>query len=157
MKRFLKGFAYAAAGVFHGFTERNFRVHVCAVCFVSWFALRFYELSRGEWAALLLTFAAVLSAELFNTSIERLCDKVSPEKDENIRRCKDCAAGAVLVSAIFAVMIGVSLFWDMERFAAVGAYFCAEPLRFVFLGAAVTAAALFVFLPEKFKKNDKNP
>ena len=95
MRKFLKGFAYAAAGIIHGFTERNFRVHICAVGFVTWFAVRFYGLSRAEWAVLLLTFAAVISAELFNTSIERLCDKVSPEKDEHIKRSKDTAAGAV--------------------------------------------------------------
>lgn len=152
MKRFLKGFAFAAAGIAHGFTERNFRAHICAVCFVSWLALRFYELSGAEWAVLLMTFAAVLSAELFNTAAERLCDKVSPEKDENIRRCKDCAAGAVLVCAVFAVIIGAVLFWDTERFAAIGAYFCDQPVRFLFLGIAVSAAALFVFLPEKFRK-----
>lgn len=152
MKKFLRGFIYAAAGIVHGFTERNFRVHICAVCFVSWFALRFYELSRAEWAVLLLTFAAVLSAELFNTSIERLCDKVSPEKDEHIRRCKDCAAGAVLISAVFAVVIGVVLFWDLERFAAVGAYFGKAPARLVIPCIAVVAALLFVFLPERFKK-----
>lgn len=151
MKKFLKGFAYAAAGIIHGFTERNFRVHVCAVCFVSWFALRFYELSRGEWAALLLTFAAVISAELVNTSIERLCDKVSPEKDEHIKHSKDCAAGAVLVSAIFAVIIGVTLFWDTERFAFIGEYFTAQPLRFLWLGLFVIAAAIFVFLPERLR------
>lgn len=151
MKKFLRGFIFAAAGIVHGFTERNFRVHICAVCFVSWFALRFYELSRAEWAVLLLTFAAVLSAELFNTSIERLCDKVSPEKDEHIRRCKDCAAGAVLISAVFAVVIGVVLFWDLERFAAVGAYFGEAPARLVMPGIAVVAALLFVFLPERFK------
>lgn len=152
MKKFLRGFIYAAAGIVHGFTERNFRVHICAVCFVSWFALRFYELSRAEWAVLLLTFAAVLSAELFNTSIERLCDKVSPEKDEHIRRCKDCAAGAVLISAVLAVVIGVVLFWDLERFAAVGAYFGEAPARLVVPGISVVAAILFVFLPERFKK-----
>lgn len=151
MRKFLKGFAYATAGIIHGFTERNFRVHVCAVGFVTWFAVRFYELSRAEWAVLLLTFAAVISAELFNTSIERLCDKVSPEKDEHIRRSKDTAAGAVLISAIFAVIVGATLFWDTERFAAVGAYFTAQPLRFLWLGAFVMAAAVFVFLPERLK------
>lgn len=151
MKKFLKGFVYAAHGIIHGFTERNFRVHVCAVCFVSWFALRFYELSRGEWAALLLTFAAVISAELFNTSVERLCDKVSPEKDEHIKHSKDCAAGAVLVSAIFAVGVGITLFWDTARFAAVGEYFTAQPLRFLWLGLFIAAAAVFVFLPERLK------
>ena len=151
MKKFLKGFAYAAHGIIHGFTERNFRVHVCAVCFVSWFALRFYELSRGEWAALLLTFAAVISAELFNTSVERLCDKVSPEKDEHIKHSKDCAAGAVLISAIFAVGVGITLFWDTARFTAVGEYFTAQPLRFLWLGLFIAAAAVFVFLPERLK------
>lgn len=151
MKKFLKGFSYAAVGIIHGFTERNFRVHVCAVCFVSWFALRFYELSRGEWAALLLTFAAVISAELVNTSIERLCDRVSPEKDENIKHSKDCAAGAVLVSAIFAVIIGVTLFWDTGRFEIIGGYFMAQPMRFLWLGLFVIAGAVFVFLPERLK------
>ena len=151
MRKFLKGFAYAAAGIIHGFTERNFRVHICAVGFVTWFAVRFYGLSRAEWAVLLLTYAAVISAELFNTSIERLCDRVSPEKDEHIKRSKDTAAGAVLVSAIFAVIVGVTLFWDTERFALVGEYFLAEPVRFVLLGAAIAAAAVYVFLPERFK------
>lgn len=152
MRKFLRGFGYAAAGIVHGFYERNFRVHVCAAGFVTWFALRFYELSRAEWAVLLLTFAAVISAELFNTAIERLCDKVSPEKDEHIKHCKDCAAGAVLVCAIFAAVIGVVLFWDLGRFAAVGEFFLAAPVRFVLLGIAIIAAAVFVFLPERFKK-----
>lgn len=152
MIKFLRGFRYAAAGILHGFYERNFRVHICAAGFVTWFALRFYELSRAEWAVLLLTFAAVISAELFNTAAERLCDKVSPEKDDHIKHCKDCAAGAVLVFAAFAVIIGGVLFWDTERFAAVGDYFLAAPVRFVLLGAAIAAAAVFVFLPERFKK-----
>ena len=142
MIKFLKGFGYAAAGIYHGFNERNFRVHICAVLFVTWFALKFYELSRAEWAVLLLTFAAVISAELFNTAVERLCDKVCLKKDELIKLCKDCAAGAVLVCAIF---------WDVERFALIGEYFLAEPVRFVLLGAAIAVAAVYVFLPERFK------
>ena len=138
MIKFLKGFGYAAAGIYHGFNERNFRVHICAVLFVTWFALKFYELSRAEWAVLLLTFAAVISAELFNTAVERLCDKVCLKKDE-------------LICAIFAVIIGIVLFWDAERFALIGEYFLAEPVRFVLLGAAIAAAAVYVFLPERFK------
>lgn len=152
MMRFLKSFVYAAAGIVRGFYERNFRVHICAVCFVSWLALRFYEFSVAEWAALLLTFAAVISAELFNTAAESLCDKVSPEKDENIRRCKDCAAGAVLVCAIASLIIGIALFWNTERFSAIAEFFLSQPAHFLLLGLSVTAAAVFVFLPEKLKK-----
>ena len=126
-------------------------MHLCAVCFVSWFALRFYELSRAEWAVLLLTFAAVLSAEAVNTAIERLCDRVSKERSELIRRSKDCAAGAVLILAVFAVITGIVLFWDADCFAAVGEYFTSAPLRFLWLGMAIIAAAVFVFLPERLK------
>lgn len=152
MRKFLKGFKYAAEGIIYGFCERNFRVHICAAAGVTWFALKFYEFTRGEWAVLLLTFAAVISAELVNTSIERLCDKVSPEKDEQIKRSKDTAAGAVLVAAVFAVAIGVVLFWDFERFALIFGYFAEQPLRLAGLVIAVAAAAAFVFLPERFKR-----
>lgn len=150
MKKFLKGFVYAARGIAHAAAaERNFRFHLCAAAFVVFFAARFYELSRGEWAALLLTFAAVMSAELFNTAAERLADKVSPEKDELVRRCKDCAAGAVLVTAVFAVGVGIALFWDTARFSEIWAYFTGEWYRGVLFAAALAAAGCAVFLPEK--------
>lgn len=151
MIKFLKGFSYAAAGVVHCLTERNFRVHICAVCLVSWFALKFYELSRSEWAVLLLTFSAVISAEAINTALERLCDKVSTEHSELIRRCKDCAAGAVLIAAFFAVLVGAVIFWDIDRLLAVWDYFISEPLRLTFPCMAAAVSAVFVFLPERFK------
>ena len=57
----------------------------------------------------------------------------------------------MLVSAIFAVGVGITLFWDTARFAAVGEYFTAQPLRFLWLGLFIAAAAVFVFLPERLK------
>ena len=148
---FIKSFGYAARGVWYCIRhERNFRIHLGIAAYVLAFA-PYFSLSRAEWAVLLLTFAAVISAELFNTAVERLCDKVCLKKDELIKLCKDCAAGAVLVCAIFAVIIGIVLFWDVERFALIGEYFLAEPVRFVLLGAAIAAAAVYVFLPERFK------
>ncbi len=117
-----------------------------------YFAARFYELSSGEWAVLLLTFAAVMSAEMFNTALERLADKASPEKNELTKHSKDCAAGAVLVSAVFAVGVGIALFWDTERFAAIWAHFSEGWQRPVLLLVAVAAAVCVVFLPEKRRK-----
>lgn len=153
MKKFFKGFVYAARGIAHAAaTERNFRFHLCAAAFVAFFAARFYELSRGEWAALLLTFAAVMSAELFNTAAERLADKVSPEKDELVRRCKDCAAGAVLITAVFSVGVGAALFWDTERFSEIWRWLCGEWHRPVLFVIFLAAAWCAVFLPEKFKR-----
>ena len=153
MKKFLRGFAFAAQGIAHAAgTERNFRFHLCAAAFVVFFAARFYELSRAEWAALLLTFAAVMSAEMVNTALERLADKVSPERDERVRRCKDCAAGAVLITAVFSVGVGAALFWDTERFSQIWGYFSAELHRPALLVMALAAAVCAVFLPEKFTK-----
>lgn len=156
MKKFLKGFVFAARGIAHAAaTERNFRFHLCAAAFVVFFAARFYELSRGEWAVLLLTFAAVMSAELFNTALERLADKASPEKNELVKHCKDCAAGAVLISAVFSVGVGIALFWDTERFSAVWQYFTAEFYRPALLLLAIAAAVCAVFLPEKLRNCKK--
>ena len=147
---FFKGFVYAGKGIAHAAaTERNFRIHLCTAAFVTYFAARFYELSRAEWAVLMMAFAAVICAELFNTSIERLADKVSPEKDEHIRHCKDCAAGAVLAAAFFAVVTGFALFMDFRRFAAIAAYFSSAWYRMAGLALAVLASAAVVFLPKR--------
>ncbi len=146
--RFLKGFYYAGRGIALTARERNFRFHLCAMAFVIFFAAKFYELSRGEWAALLLTCGAVLSLEAVNTAVERLCDKVSPEKAPQIGAVKDIAAGAVLISAIIAISVGVCLFWDIAKFREIAAFF-SDPARLAVLAAAVAGAWCVVFLPKK--------
>lgn len=130
--RFLKGFYYAGRGIALAVRERNFRFQLCAAAFVIFFAAKFYELSRGEWAVLLLTCGAVLSLEAVNTAIERLCDKISPEQDPTIGAVKDIAAGAVLISAIIAVAVGVCLFWDKDAFARIFEFF-SNPVRLAVL------------------------
>jgi diacylglycerol kinase len=68
------------------------------------------EIGRGDWLAVLLAIAGVWCAEAFNTAIEALCDVVSPEFHPQIERAKDIAAGAVLITAIAAVGVGVLVF-----------------------------------------------
>jgi diacylglycerol kinase (ATP) len=65
------------------------------------------NITRTDWAILTLTIGAVFSAEAANTTIEALVDLVSPEHHELARQAKDCAAGAVLVMAIAAVVVGL--------------------------------------------------
>ncbi|MGN1119886.1 MAG: diacylglycerol kinase family protein [Oscillospiraceae bacterium] len=149
MRRFLKGFVWAGRGVVFCLRERNFRCHLCFAAFVSWFAARFYDLSRAEWAVLLLTFGAVLSLEAVNTAVERLCDRVSPEKNKLVGMAKDIAAGAVLLMALGAVGVGIALFWDTERFAAMGEWFLGAWYRIPAFAAAFAAGVCFVLLPEK--------
>ncbi len=145
---FFKGFYYAGRGIITALGQRNFRFHLCAAAFVIFFAARFYSFSAERWTLLLLTCSAVLVSELVNTALEKLADKVSPEKDPLIRAAKDCAAGAVLISAIFAVGIGFFLFWDTDVFRLIKLYF-SEATRLAALGLALVAAWGIVFVPKQ--------
>jgi diacylglycerol kinase len=64
-----------------------------------------------DWAILLLVIGMVWTAEIFNSAFERLVDMVSPDFNPKAGIIKDMAAGAVLVSAIVAVIVGVLIFW----------------------------------------------
>ena len=145
---FLKGFYYAGRGIAAACRERNFRFHLCAMAFVIFFAARFYSFSAERWVLLLLACSGVLVSEVLNTAVERLADKVSPEKDPLIKAAKDCAAGAVLISAIFAVVIGIILFWNRDVFYLISVYF-SEATRLAALGLALVAAWGIVFVPKE--------
>lgn len=117
LKRFLMGFVYAWRGICIAAKQRNFRIHLCAVVLVSAFAA-VYGLTRVEWAVLFITMGLVIALEAVNTAIEQLCDRVTDEHDELIRRCKDIAAGAVLIAAIAAIAVAAALFADPQRLLA---------------------------------------
>ena len=63
-----------------------------------------------EWIAVTIVIGAVLAVEAVNSSIEALADLVSPEYNEAIKRTKDLAAGAVLLMAIAAAIVGFVIF-----------------------------------------------
>lgn len=104
-------FRYAFEGIGYGLkTQRNLRVHViCAVLAAG--AAAFFHLTPVKWAILLLMIALVIALELINTAIESVVDLASPDLHPLAKAAKDTAAGAVLVAAIFAVIIGVVLFY----------------------------------------------
>ncbi|MDE7399280.1 MAG: diacylglycerol kinase family protein [Oscillospiraceae bacterium] len=149
--RFLKSFYYAVRGIVTACRQRNFRFHLCAAAFVIFFAARFYSFGKAEWGVLLLTCAVVPALESVNTGLEKLADKVTEEHSHRIRLAKDCAAGAVLIAAVFAVAIGVIMFWDPDKFLLIRLYF-SEPVRLSLLILSVALAWAFTFLPEQFFK-----
>lgn len=110
IKERLHSFSYAFEGLKLFFTrEHNVRIHL-AVTLVT-IAMGFLVgLSAMEWVAIVLTIAVVLAAEAFNTAVEYLCNFVSPQKDQRIKAIKDVAAGAVLLCAIAAVVVGLIIF-----------------------------------------------
>ena len=108
--QFLKGFFYATKGIISFLrTERNGWFHCCAIVVVR-IAGFYFNSNLMEWIAVLFCFGLVLAAEAFNTAIERLVNLVSPKKNPIAGDVKDIAAGAVLICAIVAAIIGLLIF-----------------------------------------------
>lgn len=67
-------------------------------------------ITRTEWIMVVMCIGTVIAAELFNTAIEKLVDLVSPERHPVAGQVKDIAAGAVLICAVAAAIIGLIIF-----------------------------------------------
>ncbi|MEM9008013.1 MAG: diacylglycerol kinase family protein [Cyanobacteria bacterium P01_F01_bin.86] len=100
-------FRYAGQGIFYAFrTQRNFRIHALATATVisMGFAL---QLPAVHIAVLGLTCGSVMTLELINTAIEAVVDlTVQQTYHELAKIAKDCAAAAVLIAALMAIMVG---------------------------------------------------
>ena len=68
------------------------------------------KINKYEWIACILCFAIVISGELFNTVIETVVDMVMPYKNEKAKIAKDISAGAVLILAMGAAIVGIIIF-----------------------------------------------
>lgn len=90
-------------------TQRNLQVHAIATLLVLGFGL-WLPLEPWEWCAVTLAAGLVWVAELLNTALEVLADRVSQEREEPIRRVKDTAAAAVLLAALAALVVGLIVF-----------------------------------------------
>jgi len=89
--------------------EHNFRIHLFAatiVIFCGWF----FKISHYEWLIVLLLIGWVLCLEILNTCIEQIMNFISTGKSASIKKIKDLAAAAVLISAITAFVIGLIIF-----------------------------------------------
>jgi diacylglycerol kinase len=106
----LNSFCCAFRGIFFAFrTQPNIWIHMFAVAVVV--AAGFiFGLSTAEWGLVLLAIGLVLTAELVNTAAEIMVDLVSPHPDKKAGLIKDIAAGAVLLAAIIALIIGLIVF-----------------------------------------------
>lgn len=105
-----KSFGYAYNGIRYFIrSEHNAWIHVLAMLVVL-FGGFFYNISSFEWIGIVFSIALVFTSEIINTSIENLADFFSPQKNDSIKIVKDLAAGAVLVSAITSLIIGLIIF-----------------------------------------------
>jgi diacylglycerol kinase len=106
----LRSFVYAARGLrtLLG-SQHNAWLHVVATLLVV--SLGFgLGIARLEWLALVVAVVSVWTAEAFNTALEFLSDAASAEFHPLIAKAKDVAAGAVLICALGALVIGLLVF-----------------------------------------------
>lgn len=109
-KRLLKSFHFAANGIKHTWKkEQNFRIHILLTIIVFLFA-QILKVPLMEQAILAIVIGSVLALELMNTAIENLVDMIVQTFDPRAKIIKDVAAGAVLVYAIIAVIVGIIIF-----------------------------------------------
>lgn len=110
MNKLALSFRYALKGIATAFIkERNMKIHAVAVVLVVWAGF-YFHIESTQWLILLLTIAFVIGLEMINTAIEALVDLVTEEYRRLAAIAKDVAAGAVLISSIIAVIIGLIIF-----------------------------------------------
>lgn len=106
----LKSFGFAFNGLkILILEEHNSRIHLIASIFtvIAGFLLK---ITVYEWIVILFAIGLVITLEIVNSSIERIADYISPEKNEIIKKIKDLSAAAVLVGSITALVIGIVIF-----------------------------------------------
>ena len=147
MLAFLRSFRFAARGLRVCLRERNFRFHLALSAYMYGFLLvhDWFQLTRGEWAALVLVTALVLAAEAFNTALEAVVDLACPQRHPLAARAKDAAAAAVLLCSIGAVIAGVVLLYQPAAFRAMFEYYRAHPGMLAVLAVSLVGAAWFIW------------
>ena len=153
MKSIINSFKNAMIGICSALrTERNLRFHFVIANLIVIFAY-FFGLTKCEWAILVLAIAGVITAELINTGIEKAVDTAVSEYNENARFAKDVSAGAVLLFAVFSLVIGFILFFDAEKIAKTLEYIFTNPIILVScLGIGILDILFIIF---GGKKNDR--
>lgn len=111
-QNFLHRLRFALNGMRLAFVdEASFRAQAAGgvVAFAALFILR---PAPVWWAMVGLVSAAVLAAELINTSLEAVIDRLHPEVHPEIAKAKDCAAAAVLVLSLAAIVVAIAMIWQ---------------------------------------------
>lgn len=117
LRQFVRSFRFALSGVRHVlFHEQNFRVHLLAAVLI--FVLGWYfHIELWKWIVLLFVVFGVILMELVNSVFEKIVDILKPRLHPYARVIKDMMAGAVLLVALLAVIVGVLIFWTPVRMA----------------------------------------
>lgn len=107
----IDSFKYAINGLVILFTtETNAIIHIIIAVLVLFISF-LVKITSFEWILVLFSIGFVIVTETINTVIEKICNLISLEKNENIKIIKDLSAAAVLISVFIAITIGVLIFF----------------------------------------------
>lgn len=110
MKRLINSFKYASEGIKTSILrEQNLVIHIFFLVMVLILSIIF-KVNKYEFLAIIIVSALVISLEMVNTAIENTVD-INKKYSLEAKRAKDAASGAVLVSAIIAILVGITIFW----------------------------------------------
>ena len=144
MKNQLKGFKAAFSGIWYSLkSECHVRFHLIAGFYVILFSF-FYPLTSAQWAVLLLLIGSILTAELFNTAIETLCNLNKESYDPLIKITKDISAGAVLLLSATAIIVAVVFYADITVIKYIISFFLAQPPLLALLIISIVWSVFFV-------------
>lgn len=108
-QEFIKHLGYAINGVIISFRERNIRIHY-ALAIIATFVGLLMNINAVQWCLIILVMALVISQEMHNTAIEKLCDLITLSDNDGIKDAKDLSAGGVLIPALAACAIAGIIF-----------------------------------------------
>ena len=148
-KKLIRSFGYAFRGIGWAIrTQRNLRIHLVATVYVLLFAW-IARLSAVHFCLELLCCMLVISLELVNSALERICDGITGEQRVWIREAKDAAAGAVLIAAVGSVILALVIFFGGGYLGQVQTTFAAYPITWIAAILLIPIGGAFVFLPIK--------
>jgi len=111
-RRFSERLAFAFAGIVVAWrSERSFRSQLI-LALVMLPLMLWLQPTLLWWGVMIMMGALILAAELFNTALEQMIDHLHPEIHPNIKVAKDCAAGAVLLLSVAAVVVTICMVLD---------------------------------------------
>ena len=157
-KKLFMSFVYAFTGIFSTIkNERNLRIHLTCVCYMFGFLglTDWFVLERADWAILVLACGTVIGGEIVNTAIENAVNLASEKHTQYGKIAKDAAAGAVLISALCAVIVGIIILYQPAAFRMMFDYFMSNPLMLLVLVLSIIPASLFIFLGVPFRFGGK--
>jgi len=109
-KKHLNSYKYSINGIWLAFRyEANMRFHLAAALIVILLNFQLH-VSKTDWIITLILIGLAWMAEIFNTAIEKLADRVTKEQDPLIGTVKDLASGGVLIICIFAVVCALIIY-----------------------------------------------